>query len=117
MFSLKRALYGMVGLWMLAMPATALAGPPSLVLVRHNHHGWYHRVCDEDGDDCRWVPNQRAHYQQQQQCDADGDDCRWVPSWSADEQEPQYQSDADGDDCDWTSGYGSPYYQEPYNAF
>jgi hypothetical protein len=53
MFCLKRALYGMVGLSMLAMPATALAGPPSLILVRHNHHGWYHRVCDEDGDDWR----------------------------------------------------------------
>ena len=112
MFSLKRALCGMVGLTMLAMPAMAIAGPPSLVLVRHDHPSGYHRVCDEDGDDCRWVPNQRTHYERQ--CDADGDDCRWVPSWSADRQEPQYQCDADGDDCDWTSGYGSPYYQEPY---
>jgi hypothetical protein len=110
MFSLKRALYGLVGLTMLAMPATALAGPPSLVLI-----SGYHRVCDHDGDDCRWVPNQRAHYERQ--CDADGDDCRWVPSWNADEDEPQYRCDADGDDCDWTSGYGAQYYQEPYYGF
>jgi hypothetical protein len=113
MFSLKRALYGMVGLTMLAIPATALAGPPSLVLVGHNYHSGYHRICDEDGDDCRWVPNQRAHYERQ--CDADGDDCQWVPSWSA--EEPQYQCDEDGDDCNSTSGYSFPYYQEPYYGF
>lgn len=36
-------------------------------------HG-YHRVCDNDGDDCRMVPNREPAYA----CDEDGDDCHLV---------------------------------------
>ena len=49
-----------------------------------HHHHWQHhpradaddyqRVCDDDGDDCRTVPNRRPAYS----CDEDGDDCHLV---------------------------------------
>jgi hypothetical protein len=71
-----KALSALAGMALLALPATALAWQPGIQLVKH--HEDRHKVCDADGDDCRWVPNTPAGYYRQ--CDVDGDDCQWVPN-------------------------------------
>ena len=79
------------------LPArVAQVGSPQIELVK-SHRG-FHRVCDADGDDCRWVPNNIANNADSYyQCDPDGDDCRWVNGYG-----PRYWRDYGYD-------YGAPF--------
>lgn len=98
----------LTGLACLALPISAgaqVATNPGVRWMRVPQG--QHRICDADGDDCRWVPNQPAGYRRQ--CDADRDHCWWVANnrnWNS-----HYVCDADGDDCHWTSGYGQQYWR------
>ena len=101
----RNLLYTLAGAVWLTLPALASAqmvAPPPLP------NSGLHRVCDADGDDCRWVPNVRIGYHRQ--CDADGDHCWWVPN-KASNWNSNYVCDADGDNCRWTNGYGPQYWR------
>ena len=105
----KSILYVLAGMIWLSIPSLAGAQMATEPNIHFGPHWGQHKVCDHDGDDCRWVPNApAAHGEQYRICDADGDDCRWISNAPTGYHR---QCDADGDRCHWTNGYGPQYWR------
>jgi hypothetical protein len=100
----RNLLYALAGAVLLALPVSASAQIATAPTIPNFGK---HRICDADGDDCRWVANAPAAYHRR--CDRDSDRCWWVPN-SAWNWNSHYVCDADGDRCHWNNNYGPQYW-------